>query len=339
MYFETGQGSEFTYGKHNGIDMTTTEALCYGLARRYDPFMVNNVTGFIGPETHADNFEMIVANLQDHFMGKLLGLPMGMAPCYTLHSAITLDGQQMATELLTAAGANYYMDVCLNTDRMLAYFDTSGHDNQTLREVHGLRPGPEFLAWAIRAWHLPGRGATAACGVGRRWGDAGQFCASDAELKLLLDATPSAYGFATAGPRPADDVSRQVRLHQAVGREAIDIRAAISSSSPASPAFGRLSTEAADKQTHLNSPSAGGRVCRASARETHAGRLRRADSHLRRSERGGHSPQPGRCFADHSRRAVTAGFSRRSTAGGSLRAGETGRARGRVCSPRGWLSC
>ena len=111
MYFETGQGSEFTYGKHHGIDMTTTEALCYGLARRYDPFMVNNVTGFIGPETHADSFEMIVANLQDHFMGKLLGLPMGMAPCYTLHSAITLDGQQIATQLLTAAGANYYMDV------------------------------------------------------------------------------------------------------------------------------------------------------------------------------------------------------------------------------------
>src|SRR5438552_1074023 len=75
MYFETGQGSEFTYRKHNGIDMTTTEALCYGLARRYDPFMVNNVTGFIGPETHLDSFEMVLANLQDHFMGKLLGLP------------------------------------------------------------------------------------------------------------------------------------------------------------------------------------------------------------------------------------------------------------------------
>ena len=74
---------------------------------------------------------MVLANLQDHFMGKLLGLPMGMAPCYTLHSQITLEGQQMATELLTAAGANYYMDVALNTDRMLAYFDTSGHDDQT----------------------------------------------------------------------------------------------------------------------------------------------------------------------------------------------------------------
>ena len=103
MYFETGQGSEFSYGTHHGIDMTTTEALCYGLARRYDPFMVNNVTGFIGPETHLDSFEMMLGNLQDHFMGKLLGLPMGMAPCYTLHSRTILEGQQIATQLLTAA--------------------------------------------------------------------------------------------------------------------------------------------------------------------------------------------------------------------------------------------
>src|SRR4029077_4909855 len=120
-----------------------------GLARRYDPFMVNNVTGFIGPETHLDSFEMILANLQDHFMGKLLVLPMGMAPCFTLHSNITLEGQQMATELLAAAGANYYMDVCLNTDRMLAYFDTSGHDDQTLREIYGRTPTPEYLEWAL----------------------------------------------------------------------------------------------------------------------------------------------------------------------------------------------
>jgi ethanolamine ammonia-lyase large subunit len=159
MYFETGQGSEFTYGKHNGIDMATTEALCYGLARRYDPFMVNNVTGFIGPETHLDSFEMVIANLQDHFMGKLLGVPMGMAPCYTLHSHITLEGQQMATELLTAAGANYYMDVGLNTDRMLAYFDTSAHDDQTLREIHHKLPAPEFLDWGLArgifAWEAP----------------------------------------------------------------------------------------------------------------------------------------------------------------------------------------
>src|SRR5262249_32077596 len=136
-------------GKHNDIDMTTTEALCYGLARRYDPFMVNNVTGFIGPETHRDDFEMILANLQDHFMGKLLGVPMGMAPCYTLHSHIHLEGQQMATGLWPAAGATYYMDVGWNTDRRLASFDPSAHDDQTLREVHQKPPASEFLEWGL----------------------------------------------------------------------------------------------------------------------------------------------------------------------------------------------
>jgi ethanolamine ammonia-lyase large subunit len=263
MYFETGQGSEFTYGKHNGIDMTTTEALCYGLARRYDPYMVNNVTGFIGPETHADNFEMIVANLQDHFMGKLLGVPMGMAPCYTLHSDITLDGQQMATQLLTAAGANYYMDVCLNTDRMLAYFDTSGHDNQTLREVCGLRPAPQFLSWAIERgiFRQDGDGNVLR---GPQWGNVRQFCDSDLEFEELLQATPAAYGFETAGPRPADAVSRELRLHQAIGREAIESELDLTLCEQVGK-FRVILTEAADKRAHLNSPSAGARVARQSA--------------------------------------------------------------------------
>jgi ethanolamine ammonia-lyase large subunit len=254
MYFETGQGSEFTYGKHNGIDMTTTEALTYGLARRYDPFMVNNVTGFIGPETHLDSMEMVLANLQDHFMGKLLGLPMGLAPCYTLHANSTLEGQQMATELLTAAGANYYMDVSLSIDRMLAYFDTSAHDNQTLREIYGRLPTPEFLRWGLeRGIFARDNGQVVR---GPRWGDPRQFCTSEAEFQDLLAATPSAYGFTNAGPRPADAVSRQVLLNQAVGREAIhselrldELRAVAS--------FRLLTTAAASKQAHLNSPSLG----------------------------------------------------------------------------------
>ena len=263
MYFETGQGSEFTYGKHNGIDMTTTEALCYGLARRYDPYMVNNVTGFIGPETHADNFEMIIANLQDHFMGKLLGVPMGMAPCYTLHSGITLDGQQMATELLTAAGANYYMDVCLNTDRMLAYFDTSAHDNQTLREVHELQPGPEFLAWAIQRGIFT-TDANGRTHRGPHWGDVQSLCASEGELQSLLELTPAAYGLDTAGPRPADQVSRQVRLGQALGRQAIETDLHVDALQEAFN-FRVMETDAPDKRSHLNSPSAGSRLTRASA--------------------------------------------------------------------------
>src|SRR5439155_17562502 len=220
MYFETGQGSEFTYRKHNGIDMTTTEALCYGLARRYDPFMVNNVTGFIGPEPHLDNFEMIISNLQDHFMGKLLGVPMGMAPYYTLHSKITLESQQMAAEMLAAEGANYYMDVCLNTDRMLAYFDTSGHDDQTLREIHGKRHAPEYEQWALAKGILSRTGPE---GVGRgpHWGNPRLFCDSEKEFQELLRAAPAMYGFQHAGPRPADLVSREVRLNQAAAREAI----------------------------------------------------------------------------------------------------------------------
>ena len=257
MYFETGQGSEFTYAKHNGIDMATAEALCYGLARRYDPFMVNNVTGFIGPETHLDNFEMIVANLQDHFMGKLLGLPMGMAPCYTLHSQITLEGQQMATQLLTAAGANYYMDVALNTDRMLAYFDTSAHDDQTLREIYDRQPAPSSSTGRLRK--IFARAADGRIVRGPAWGDPRPFCQSDDELRALIAATPAAHGFATAGPRPSDAVSRQVRTHQAAGRAAIHAELDVARLARVAD-FRLLSTAAATKRDHLDSPELGARL-------------------------------------------------------------------------------
>jgi ethanolamine ammonia-lyase large subunit len=265
MYFETGQGSEYTYGKHQGIDMTTTEALCYGLARRYRPFMVNNVTGFIGPETHVDNFEMITANLQDHFMGKLLGLPMGMAPCYTLHSRITLDGQQMATQLLASAGVNYYMDVCLNTDRMLAYFDTSAHDSQTLRELHDRTTTPEFLEWAIERGVFE-RTAAGQVVRGANWGNPRIFCDNDAEYRSLLHATPAVPGFGHAGPRPADDVSRQLRLHQAKAREAIHSELDLEQLARSGP-FRVLKTQAASKEDHLEHPHSGARLDETSAAE------------------------------------------------------------------------
>ncbi len=258
MYFETGQGSEYTYGKHNGIDMTTCEALCYGLARRYRPFMVNNVTGFIGPETHVDNFEMIISNLQDHFMGKLLGLPMGMAPCYTLHSQITLDGQQMATQLLASAGANYYMDVYLNNDRMLAYFDTSAHDNQSLREVHGRTPTPEFLEWAL-ARGIFKKSPAGAVVRGPNWGNSRIFCASEAEFDELVRVTPAMYGFENAGPRPANHVSRTLRSNQALARQAI-IRELDVDLLRETADFLFLETEAHDKESHLNSPYLGARL-------------------------------------------------------------------------------
>ncbi len=253
MYFETGQGSELTYGKHDGIDMTTTEALCYGLARRYGPFMVNNVTGFIGPETHRDNFEMILSNLQDHFMGKLLGLPMGMAPCYTLHSEITMEGQQMATGLLAAAGANFFMDVYLSTDRMLAYFDTSGHDDQTLREIHGLRPAPDYLAWALeRGIFIEEEGELVR---GPNWGNPRLFCTSEIEFERLARTVPGAHGFTNAGPRPADEVSRKVKANLAIAREAI--YADLDPGKLGGISFRRIASKAGDREAHLSHPDIG----------------------------------------------------------------------------------
>lgn len=262
MYFETGQGSELTYNKHEGIDMATCEALCYGLARRYSPFMVNNVTGFIGPETHLDNFEMTYSCLQDHFMGKLLGLPMGMAPCFTLHSQVTAEGQQMATELLAAAGANFFMDVYLGNDRMLAYFDTSGHDDQTLREVHELKPAPEYLAWALQ------RGIFSLdeheqLQRGPNWGNPRQFCHSDLDYQRLLESVPAAYGFDNAGPRPSNRVARTLRGNQAVARQAIyaDLRPEeLGFATNGLPAPRLLATRASNREQHLGNPELGAQL-------------------------------------------------------------------------------
>lgn len=253
MYFETGQGSELTYAKHNGIDMCTCEALCYGLARRYRPFMVNNVTGFIGPETHADNFEMMVSNLQDHFMGKLLGLPMGMAPCYTLHSGIGLEGQQIATQLLTAAGANFFMDVHLNTDRMLAYFDTSAHDDQTLRELYGRRPTAEFEQWAVEKKIFAREEGKLL--RGERWGDPRIFVAEQ-ELDELCANTSVVYDFNNAGPRPLNQTSRDLRLHQAYARNSI-YRELDEEALRKQLNARVLCTRARDKAQYLNDPECG----------------------------------------------------------------------------------
>ena len=150
LYFETGQGSEVSVECDEGVDEMTLEARTYGYARYFDPFMVNNVSGFIGPETIYDGKEMIRANLEDHFMGKLLGLPMGMAPCFTNHTPINMDDQQIATMLLALAGSNYYMGVPAGDDVMLAYQDTSFHDDAMLREITNRKPAPEFHAWMMK---------------------------------------------------------------------------------------------------------------------------------------------------------------------------------------------
>lgn len=147
MYFETGQGSEVSLECHEGVDEQTLEARCYGLARRYKPFMINNVSGFIGPETLYTGKELIRATLEDLVMGKLHGLPMGVAQCYTNHMKADQNDQEIANALCTLAGANFFMGVPGGDDIMLSYQDTSYHDNATLREILNLRPCSEFEQW------------------------------------------------------------------------------------------------------------------------------------------------------------------------------------------------
>ena len=147
MYFETGQGSEVSLEAHHGVDEMTLEARCYGLARRFKPFMLNNVSGFIGPETIYSGKEVIRADLEDLFMGKMHGIPMGIAPCYTNHMKADQDDQEIGTMLCALAGSNFFMGVAGGDDCMLSYQDTSYHDDASAREILGLRPAPEFEKW------------------------------------------------------------------------------------------------------------------------------------------------------------------------------------------------
>ncbi|MCD6400758.1 MAG: ethanolamine ammonia-lyase subunit EutB, partial [Anaerolineales bacterium] len=147
MYFETGQGSEVSVDCHEGVDEMTLEARCYGLARRFKPFMLNNVSGFIGPETIYTGKEVIRADLEDLFMGKLHGIPMGIAPCYTNHMKMDQDDQELSTILCAVAGSNFFMGVSGGDDCMLNYQDTSYHDDASAREILDLRPAPEFETW------------------------------------------------------------------------------------------------------------------------------------------------------------------------------------------------
>lgn len=149
-YFETGQGSELSAEAHHGIDQLTLEARCYGLARRYKPFIVNTVVGFIGPEYLYDSKQVIRAGLEDHFMGKLQQLPMGVDVCYTNHMKADQNDMDNLAVILAAAGVNYLIGVAMADDCMLNYQSTSYHDIATLRETLRLRPAPEFEGWLNR---------------------------------------------------------------------------------------------------------------------------------------------------------------------------------------------
>ena len=147
MYFETGQGTALSANAHHGTDQLTMEARAYGLARRYKPFLVNSVVGFIGPEYLQNGKQITRAGLEDHFMGKLLGISMGCDACYTNHADADQNDQENLEMLLAMAGVNYLMGIPMGDDIMLNYQTTSFHNNAALRDLLGLRPSPEFEAW------------------------------------------------------------------------------------------------------------------------------------------------------------------------------------------------
>jgi ethanolamine ammonia-lyase large subunit len=150
MYFETGQGSALSAGGHHGVDQQTCEARAYAVARRYAPLLVNTVVGFIGPEYLYDGRQIVRAGLEDHFCGKLLGLPMGCDVCYTNHAEADQDDMDVLLTMLGVAGVNFVMGVPGADDVMLNYQSTSFHDALYLREALGLRRAPEFEAWMER---------------------------------------------------------------------------------------------------------------------------------------------------------------------------------------------
>jgi ethanolamine ammonia-lyase large subunit len=162
MYFETGQGSALSAHAHEGLDQQTCEARAYAVARHFEPLLVNTVVGFIGPEYLYDGKQILRAGLEDHFCGKLLGLPMGCDVCYTNHSEADSDDMDALATLLAVAGCNYFMGVPGADDIMLGYQSTSFHDALVLRQLLGLRPAPEFEAWLEHmslSWRLPGPAA------------------------------------------------------------------------------------------------------------------------------------------------------------------------------------
>lgn len=169
MYFETGQGSALSADAHFGCDQLTIEARAYGLARRYQPYILNTVVGFIGPEYLFDGPQITRAGLEDHFCGKLLGISMGCDVCYTNHARTDQNQLENLAVLLASAGCNYFMGLPLGDDVMLNYESSSFHDNAAIRDLLGLRPTPEFEAW------MEAKGLTKDGKRTRRFGDASLF--------------------------------------------------------------------------------------------------------------------------------------------------------------------
>jgi ethanolamine ammonia-lyase large subunit len=186
MYFETGQGSALSADAHHGVDQQTLEARAYGVARAFRPLLVNSVVGFIGPEYLFDGKQIARAALEDHFCGKLLGLPMGVDVCYTNHAEADQDDADSILTLLGVAGVTFIMGVPGADDVMLNYQSTSYHDALYLRQALGLRPAPEFESWLVRLGVLDPDG--------RIQGQAGVHLASERLLRLAGERLTAAIG-------------------------------------------------------------------------------------------------------------------------------------------------
>jgi ethanolamine ammonia-lyase large subunit len=251
MYFETGQGSALSAGAHSDIDQLTCEARAYGVARAFEPFLVNTVVGFIGPEYLADARQITRAGLEDHFMGRLLGLPMGCDVCYTNHADADQNSNDDLLVLLAAAGCEYVMGVPESDDVMLNYQSTSYHDVAAVRRLLGLRPAPEFEAW------LEGRGL---------WRDGGPVAST--ELASLLHAararTPArvfrgrldgGYTTASALALRADHAAARDAVHAALDLEGAELAPVVAEHDVLA-----LDSAAADHREHLLRPDLGRRL-------------------------------------------------------------------------------
>src|SRR5713101_191358 len=201
MYFETGQGSELSAGAHEGADQVTLEARCYGLARRYHPLLVNTVVGFIGPEYLYDAKQITRAGLEDHLMGKLMGVPHGADACYTNHARADQNDCENLAVLLASAGCNYFMAVPMGDGVMLSYQSTSYHDASALRAALKMRPAPEFEAWCEQRGILHEGRLTSRAGNARLLMNSSADSDHVGDFDAMRDATPARLDVGRAGPR------------------------------------------------------------------------------------------------------------------------------------------
>ena len=293
MYFETGQGAALSADAHHGIDQQTMEARAYAVARAFDPLLVNTVVGFIGPEYLYDGKEIIRAGLEDHFCGKLLGLPMGVDVCYTNHAEADQDDMDTLLTLLGVAGVNFVMGVPGSDDIMLNYQSTSYHDAAYVRGALGLRAAPEFEAWAQGVRHFRRRLGRAArrrlgpsarsrlladggCWRPRRWS------ARRTRSPRCARFTAARIGLGRARRRTADRGPSRFRRSACQGarrrsrRASTPTRIAGALARPASRRLAVAQRGADERATYLRRPDLGRRLDRGSrARLRRRGRRRR----------------------------------------------------------------